>query len=166
MIQNAVDTFFTILKSLEELAYPNAIILPGLPRIMQLNDFSCGPACVCSLLRYVDYQCELSAITSELRTGRDGTNVHKIKRVLRRKGLRLSEFSGVTVAQLRQAIDSGSPILISTHSGDHYSVVYGYSRSGFFVMNPSIGRLGSWSCFVPRNRFVRLWDRWGIVVSR
>ena len=51
---------------------------------------------------------------------------------------------------LKSAIDEGHPVLISTHKWFHYSVVYGYSDSHYFVMNPSLGDMGSLLCAVTR----------------
>ena len=68
---------------------------------------------------------------------------------------------------LTLAIDDGSPILISTHDSWHYSVVFGYSSTHVFVMNPAvIGECGSLWCRLPKKEFLAEWDSWGIVGQR
>ena len=71
----------------------------------------------------------------------------------------------MTIKHLKDAINAGCPVLNSIYDGRHYSVVYGYSSERIFVMNPSIGKMRSWSCAVMRGEFMNSWDRWGLVVS-
>jgi len=56
MVQKIVDTLFTTLKSIEQLAYPRAKILPGIDRIIQLDGYSCGARSVEAVLRYYGIQ--------------------------------------------------------------------------------------------------------------
>ncbi len=78
---------------------------------------------------------------------------------LRKPGLR----------ELKAAINDGCPVLISLFGDEHYSAFFGYSRTHVFVMNPSLDftkdGVGSLGCTVRKDRFGKIWDRWGIVVS-
>ncbi|MGA9407188.1 MAG: cysteine peptidase family C39 domain-containing protein [Bacteroidota bacterium] len=65
---------------------------------------------------------------------------------------------------LKNSIDHGYPVLVSTHKHWHYSVVYGYSKTHYFVMNPSLGDMGRLSCVVNKKEFKRVWDAWALEI--
>jgi ABC-type bacteriocin/lantibiotic exporter with double-glycine peptidase domain len=166
MVQEIVSRLGSIASRIELLFHPNAVVLKRFPRIIQLDRFSCGPASVASILRYYGHVVPLHEVIRLLGTNSDGTDVSEIKRVLKSYGLCVKELRHVGIRELKEAIDSRSPALISTHDDEHYSVVYGYSRTHVFVINPSIGRMGSMGCAVPLKEFQKIWDRWGLVVTR
>lgn len=107
MIQTTVDTVFTALKSLEELAYPGAKILPNFSRSIQLDRYSCGAKCVYCILKYFGNDVSPKQIERLLRTDGDGTEKSDIGRVLKRFGLRCSVINNL--AGIRRAIKQGSP---------------------------------------------------------
>ena len=160
MVQEIVDSLATAAARLEESAYPNAIILPNFPRSIQLDGYSCGAKSLHSILRYYNKRCTPLSVEKELHTTYEGTAILDIKRVLKRHGLKYRK-----IKDLKNAIDRGHPLLISTHKWWHYSVCYGYAASGYFVMNPSLGDMGSISCAVRRKKFKHIWDRWALEVS-
>ncbi len=166
-IQQIVDLTATVLKSLEEQMHPSATILPCFPRSIQLDGYSCGAKSTYTILRYYRISCTTKSVERTLKTTYNGTSVKNILRVLRQKGLSCKEVDKAKLSQIREAIDNGSPVLISVFDGWHYSVVYGYSDSHIFVMNPSLDvtDMGSVWNAVPRRRFADIWDHWGIIVG-
>ena len=63
--------------------------------------------------------------------------------MLRKHGLKVVLDTRMVIRDLKSAINSGSPELVSLYDGWHYSVVYGYDSKHIFVMNPSLGEMGS-----------------------
>ena len=160
MVQELIDTLATAAARLEESAYPNSVILPHFTRSIQLDGYSCGAKSVYTILRYYNKRCAPLSVENELRTTWEGTAISHIKRVLKKHGLKYRK-----IRVLKGAIDEGRPVLISTHKWFHYSVVYGYSDSHYFVMNPSLGKMGSWTCAVRKKNFKHMWDEWALEVS-
>jgi ABC-type bacteriocin/lantibiotic exporter with double-glycine peptidase domain len=118
------------------------------------------------ILRYYGKRCTVKSVEKALRTDFEGTGVDDIKKVLAKHGLVCQEKKQCRVSNLIDAVDDGSPILISTHRSWHYEVVYGYSKSHIFVANSAIlGDCGSLWCRIPRKTFNRAFDCWGIIVS-
>jgi hypothetical protein len=70
---------------------------------------------------------------------------------------------------LKAAINNGHPVLVTLYDSEHYAVVYGYSSSHMFVMNSSVdisdGGVGHLRCAVRKDRFRKVWDKWGLEVS-
>ena len=167
-LQKTVDLIANAPKKIEERVFrcDKAVILPNLPRCLQMDAWTCGARSVYSILRYFGRRCTPKLVERELRTNWEGTDVTDIKRVLAKHGLKYHEMKHCRMSDLKRAIDDGSPILISTHESWHYSVVFGYSDSSVFVMNPAIiGSCGNLWCRVPKKDFLASWDRWAIVVS-
>jgi len=162
MYSRIVDTLATAAARLEESAYPHAIILPDFPRSIQLDGYSCGAKSVYTILRYYDKRCTPLSVEKELHATYEGTSIPYIKGILNRHGMRYR-----TISNLKNAIDDGSPVLVSTHGHWHYSVIYGYySSSHYFVMNPSLGDMGRLSCAISKKKFMRIWDGWALAVRQ
>ena len=87
--------------------------------------------------------------------------ISDIKRVLKKHGLKYRK-----IANLKRAIDDGHPVLLSLYDHWHYSVCYGYYGTYYFVMNPSIGEMGSLRCAVSKKKFKRMWDGWALEIRR
>ena len=164
-MQNTVDKIFTALARAEETLHPDAVLLKDFPRSIQAEfpAFSCGEKCVYCILKYFEKKVTHRQLKGLLRTDLSGTAKDDIKRVLKQFGLRYRVVR--KVSDLRNAIDQGSPVLISTFDSWHYCVVYGYSRTHYLVMNPSLGSMGSISVAVSRGRFLKEFDGWGLAVS-
>jgi ABC-type bacteriocin/lantibiotic exporter with double-glycine peptidase domain len=164
-LQQAVDFLATAAARLEESAYPNAAILPNFPRSIQLDYHSCGVHCVLSILRFYNKRVSFRRLKKLLRTNEDGTSATDIRRVFK-----TYELECRTIRDLKAAIDDGCPVLISMWDGEHYAVVYGYSSSMIFVMNPSLDAssdgVGSLTCAVSKRAFRRSWDRWAMVIRK
>ena len=160
MLQDFVDTLATAAARLEESAYPNAVLLKSFPKSLQIDNYSCG-AKDFRILRYYDKQCTPQSVEKELQTTYEGTSIRNIKRVIKRHGLKYRK-----IRDLKIAIDSGHPVLVSLYEHWHYSVCYGYSESCYFVMNPSLGEMGGLRCAVSKKKFKRIWDGWALEVLR
>ena len=161
MVQEIVDALATAAARLEESAYRNAVILPDFPRSIQLDGYSCGAKSLHSILRYYNKRCSHLSVEKELRTTYEGTSIINIKRVLKKHGLKHRKTQN-----LKDAISNGHPVLVSLYDHWHYSVCYGYSPFHYFVMNPSLGDMGSVSCAVRKQKFKRIWDGWALEVFR
>ena len=159
MYSRIVDTLATAVARLEESLYPHAVILADFPRSIQLDGYSCGAKSVYAILRYYSKRCYPLSVEQELHTTYEGTSISNIKRVIKRHGLKYRK-----IRNLKSAIDKGYPVLVSTHGHWHYSVVYGYSKTHYFVMNPSLGEMGSLSCAVRKREFKRVRDGWALEI--
>jgi predicted double-glycine peptidase len=159
--QNIVDALFTSLARSEEKLHPRAVLLPNFPRSIQLDYYSCGAKSTYMVLKYFGKRCTPGSVERELGTDEDGTSPTDIKRVLRKHGLKVHVNADMGLRDLRKAINAGSPVLVSLYDGWHYSVVYGYSDKYIFVMNPSLGEMGSLKCAVRLAEW-----RWNIIVKQ
>jgi len=161
MYSRIVDTLATVAAHLEEFSHSHAVTLSHFPRSIQLDGYSCGAKSVHTILRCYNKRCTPLSVERELHTTYEGTSIRDIKRVLKRHGLKYRK-----IKDLKNAIDEGYPVLVSTHKHWHYSVVYGYSSSHFFVMNPSLGEMGSLSCALKKKKCKGMWDGWAMEVLR
>jgi ABC-type bacteriocin/lantibiotic exporter with double-glycine peptidase domain len=161
--QYIIDALFSSLARAEEQLYPNATILPSFPRSIQLDGYSCGAKSTYIVLKYFGKRCSPATVEAELGTTWEGTSKSDIKRVLRKHRLEVVVHSRMNLRDLKSAINAGSPVLVSLYENWHYSVAYGYSGRHVFVMNPSLGSMGSVNCAVRLAEWHRIFDRWGIV---
>jgi ABC-type bacteriocin/lantibiotic exporter with double-glycine peptidase domain len=170
MYLHIVDLAATTAARIEEASYPHAVILPNFPRGIKLDYQSCGVHCVLSILRFYKKRVSFNRLERLLRTDEYGTAVSDINRVIKRFGLESRTIRKPSLRNLKNAIDEGYPVLISTWNDLHYEVVFGYSDSHIFVSNPSIDvtsdGVGRLSCAVPTREFRRAWDRWALEVRK
>jgi predicted double-glycine peptidase len=164
--QHVVDAFFTVLARTEEQLHPHAVVLPSFPRSIQLDGYSCGAKSTYMVLRYFGCRCTAASVEQLLGTEEDGTSPADIKRVLRKHGLKIVVRARMNLRDLKAAINAGSPVLASLYRGEHYSVVYGYSPGHVFVMNSSLGKMGSVRCAVRIADWRQMFDRWSIITKR
>ena len=141
MVQRIVDLVATAAARIEALGHSDAVILPDSIRIVQLDYYSCGAKCVYTVLRYFGKNVSRDSVERALRTDEDGTAVSDMKRVFKRYGLECITLRKPRITDLTACIDEGSPVIISLREGEHFSVVYGYSKSHLWVMNPSLDSL-------------------------
>lgn len=166
MVQELIDTLATAAARIEEAAFlGSAVILPDFPRSIQFQKSTCGLHCVHTILKYFGKNCPFEHLKVDLQTDADGTAVTDIKQVLRKHSLKVRELHDARLSDVGRSIRNGSPMLLSLFDGEHYSVVFGVSSSRIYVMNPSLGWMGSWRCAIRIDRFRRKWDRWALIVS-
>jgi ABC-type bacteriocin/lantibiotic exporter with double-glycine peptidase domain len=163
--QSVVDAIFTAMARTEERLHPHAVVLPNFPRSIQLDGYSCGAKSTYTVLRFFGKRCTPSSVEADLGTTYAGTPRTAIKRVLRKHGLRIHVNTDMSSRDLKSAINAACPVIVRLYDGWHYSVVYGYSDRHVFVMNPSLGEMGSMKCTVGLADWRDMFDRWGIVVS-
>jgi len=164
--QSVVDTIFTAMARTEERLHPYAVVLPNFPRSIQLDGYTCGAKSTYMVLRYFGKRCTPSFVEAELGTTYAGTPRAAIKRVLRTHGLRIHVNTNMSLRDLKSAINAGCPVIVRLYEGWHYSVIYGYSDRHIFVMNPSLGEMGSVCCAVGLDEWHQIFDRWGVVVKQ
>jgi ABC-type bacteriocin/lantibiotic exporter with double-glycine peptidase domain len=163
MLQQIVNSLASICAEAEALIHHDAVILSDFPRSIQLDDYSCSAKSIYGILQYYGKQCTPESVEEQLHTDEDGTDASDIKRVFRRYHLNYRILRQPGLRDLKAAINNGCPILVSLYDGDHYAVVYGYSDSHIFVSNPSLN--GSIRCAITKSEFMKIWDRWGVIIN-
>lgn len=159
-----VDKLASRAQRLEEAFYPDAVLLRGFPRLLQLDRYSCAVQSACMILRYFRKGMPIRRIESELgTTAEDGTSRTQLTRLLVRRNLKVETVNRCTHQKLRDAIDSKAPVLVFVDQ-DHCAVLYGYFRGTFFVADPALNR----AALVAHStaQFRARWDRVAIIVRR
>ena len=170
MYSRIVDALATAAARSEETSYPNAILLKNFPRCIQLDYHSCGLHATKSILGFYRMRVSVTRLKRLLRTNEDGTGPSDIRWVLKGYGLVCKTLRKPGLQDLKAAIHKGCPVLISTWEGEHWSVFYGFETSHVFISNPSVDAsedgVGAIRCAVTNRDFKKMWDRYGLVVSR
>jgi predicted double-glycine peptidase len=132
--------------------------LVGIPDVMQVNEYSCGPAAVQAILSYYGVWGYQADFAKELGTSPDqGTHPVKMTAYLKKWGLDAKLVKGLKPADLRRYVDQGVPVIVDFQAwgvpagkdykneweDGHYTIVLGYDRTGFFMEDPSLlGTIG------------------------
>lgn len=163
-------------------AHPEKILY--VPLVRQGRDYTCGVACVQSLLRYAGYEFGIreELLLEGLRVDASGTPIAGMVDFLnnaRRSGensavARATVRENMTMPELMQSIDSGSPVICliqawqTNASGEyelrydysrvwssgHYAVAIGYDAERIYFMDPST--TGTYT-FIPRAELDARW---------
>jgi predicted double-glycine peptidase len=142
--------------------------LNPLPLVRQSTPYTCGVACLQSILYYYGQEWPEDILARELKsTEAEGTNYHEILRFARSRGLTAQEKEGMTIDDLRRACAVGRPIIVAyqawgarpdMYANDwedgHYSIVVGVDREKVYLMDPST--LGNYA-FIPIPEFEARW---------
>lgn len=127
-------------------------LLP-VPRVAQSTDFSCGAAALFSVLKFykmpVDEEGQLYRILGT--NAKTGTAPDRIAKVAEQFGLRANWRTGISVDDLRDAMNENVPVILDIQDPDdgkpkpslpdgHYVVLCGLSREHAWYMNPSGGK--------------------------
>lgn len=108
------------------------------PLVEQDDDFDCGPAALCAVLRYHGLDVDLAEL-APLADPERGTPPDVIVAEVRRRGLEV-EFGSYSPRQLRQRLRADEPALVCLQAwgtGDadgHWCAVKGYARGGRFIL--------------------------------
>jgi ABC-type bacteriocin/lantibiotic exporter with double-glycine peptidase domain len=137
---------------------PSATILRGVHRSLQLDRYSCVVQSARVILDYFGRSLSIDSIELRLGTDSDGTSTTAIRHLFRARGLTTTIHADAMFRDIKKAIDSGSPLLVSLSGSEHWAVVYGYSKGAVFVADSSITK--NPRCRVSRARFLKQWDRW------
>ncbi len=157
-----VDIVFNILKDIEEYFYPDAVLIPGIKKSVQLDAYSCGAQCAYVILDYYDKSNSIDAVIKELGTNKEGTDTEPILKLFIKNGLNVYVNEKAKLTDIYSAIDNNYPILISVDEGEHWVVIYGYSDENIFVLDPSIK---SPFCAWSKKKFRECWDNWIAVIK-
>ncbi len=160
MMKPVIDYTINIIKFFEE-RIRSAIVIRGMRRSIQMDNFSCGAHCTYMIVNYYNKKMSLGKIIKQLRTDENGTSEKAIFSLFKKKGLSVYEKWNASRKDIKKAVDNGFPILISMHQ-DHWSIIYGYTKTGIFILDPSLGYIfNEWNW----KEFLKVWDdRWIAVV--
>lgn len=110
-------------------------VLAGVPFLPQEEE-SCGPSSLAMVLRFFGRDAQTGELIRETRTeGLRGTLITDLAAAARRRGVP-AEVVSLDLARLREAIDSGVPVILLVDLGTwvfsrpHYLVVFGVSPAG------------------------------------
>ena len=159
MLKNFFDTVYNKMKNVEEFFSPNAVVIPGIKRSVQLDGYSCGAQCAYAILKYFGKARSIKAVIKALGTSiEQGTDTGPILRLLRERGLRVSVNKNAKLRNIYEAIDKQCPILISVDDGDHWVVIYGYSDDAIYILDPALrSLLCKWSVVEFGGRWDEAW---------
>jgi len=164
-IKKIGDAATNTIKGWEERSDPDAVVLDNFSRSLQIDTYSCGAQSTFMILRYYGKARTAQGVERALGTTEEGTTEDQIRRLLVERGLRPRRITRPTIAKLRAAIDEGCPVLVSVDAKEiengHWAVVYGYTKAGIYVADPSLKR--AIFCRHDNQQFLRRWDRWALV---
>ena len=153
-----------------------------LPQVRQSTAYDCGAAALQAVLGYFGHDVRRDRIIRLAGTGRHGTPVAGMKRVLAAYRLRFSARR-MSITQLKASIDKGHPVIILLQAWSrkggidwaeewahgHYAVAIGHRSSTLFFMDPASIHITS----LTEKELLRRWHdkdhgrryvRYGIVV--
>ena len=157
-----IDLATNIVKGFEEVISPNATILPGFPRSIQLDEYSCGIRCAYMIMKYYKKQMTLKAIRKEMKFTPEGVDEAMLRAFFSKQKMKATRINQPSVRRITEYVDEGLPVLVDMDT-DHLSVVYGYNGTSLFVADPSINR--SPYCRHTNRRFMNRWDGWAMRVE-
>jgi predicted double-glycine peptidase len=139
-----------------------------LPLVRQATDYTCGAACLMSVLAYFGKLTREDSLAQELGSCEEsGTDYRMIIEYARREGLTAEALEGMTLETLERYIDEGKPVQCViqawSDSPEHYAadvddghwvIAVGYDADRFYFMDPST--LGHYT-YIPRPEFEERW---------
>ena len=141
-----------------------------MPEIRQSNSYSCGAACLLSVLGYYDkFDGNEDELADQLNTtSKDGTKPENIVKVARKYGLNAYIKENCSIQDLRNFFKKRIPVIIDyqawtekekvdweeDETDGHYSVLIGIDEKNIYFNDPSIlGKKG----FLPISEFLERW---------
>jgi len=163
-IKKVVDHIFNKMKANEEKSNGNSTHILNMDRSIQVDRYSCGVQSTSAILNYYGKAKSVNRIEKLLRTTDDGTDEQYIYNLFRDRGLIVFKRINVNFSFIKKAIDYyKAPILTTIDDERHYIVVYGYSKSEIFVLDPILFRpFVKWS----KKKFYQRWDYWGAIIHK
>ena len=164
------------------------VVKAPVPIISQASSHSCGAAALMAALIYFGAfdgpESELHAPLAV--TPEEGTHPDRIVAVARERGLTADKRTGLTLADVEQALGQGAVVILaiqawpdqalsqrdagawearweSSWEDGHYVVAVGLDDRNLYVMDPSVR--GSYG-FIPRTELLRRWHDFEIVGGR
>lgn len=134
----------------------------AVPPIRQATAYSCGPACLRSVLAYFNLPATREAALRRLcrTTVKGGTQPEKLAAGARDAGLKVRTRRVTSFAWLSTHLGEGRPIvcLVQAHGGGHYVIVTGLDEYAVWLIDPSLDNVNAWR----RDDFkAAWWDRHG-----
>jgi ABC-type bacteriocin/lantibiotic exporter with double-glycine peptidase domain len=165
LLKPAADHVADWVKSGEEYLDPSAVTVDGIKRSLQLDKYSCGAQSCYMILDYFGKAGSIENVKKALGTTEDGTGEDEILELLREKRLVVKVIPRGTIKDICHAIDSSAPMLAYTvKKHDHWFVIYGYSDSRIYMLDPSLKK--SILCSKSKEEFERYWSGWCAVVNK
>lgn len=158
------------------------VVKAPVPIISQASSHSCGAAALMAALIYFGVfdgpESELHAPLAV--TPEEGTHPDRIVAVARERGLTADKRTGLTLADVEQALAQGAVVILAIQAwpeqahrdagaweskweDGHYVVAVGLDDRNLYVMDPSVR--GSYG-FIPRAELLRRWHDFEIVGGR
>lgn len=162
ILQTIINTTLNVIKYFEEKS-KSAKTIKGIKRSIQLDEVSCGAHVVFSILRYYKKKMSIDKIKKKLGTDDYGTDEKAILNLLKKKGLAVKTKWNATRKDIKKAVDKGWPMLITMYEGYHWVIIYGYSKTGVFVLDSALDFISNeWEW----QEFLDVWDdRWVAVIK-
>lgn len=147
----------------EEQSSPEAVVLPGFRRSLQLDRYSCGAQSVFSVLHYFGKARSVEAVKKGAGTTTEGTSSRQLIAFIKRRGLRPVIIRSPTVTKIKREISAGHPVIVYV-DGDHWAVAYGHEPGFVFIADSALNR--AVLCKHSTARFRARWDGWAMAVRR
>lgn len=124
-----------------------------LPKVRQMKPYTCGSACLLSVLEYWGkFDGGEDKLVKKLKTDSNGTEPEDISRVSKELGLKCKVEYNFTIEKLRKELESGKTVIVGfqawpkkniqsykdVFSEGHYAVVCGMDNSNIYFMDPSV----------------------------
>ncbi len=149
----------------EEYLDSSAVTIDGIKRSLQLDEYTCGAQSCYMILRYYGKVRSIENVKKVLGTTEEGTGEDEILELFRGKRLDVKIIPKATIEDIRHAVDSSTPMLAYTvKKYDHWFVIYGYSDSRIYMLDPSLKKLVR--CSMSKKDFKRYWSGWCAVVYK
>jgi hypothetical protein len=116
-----------------------SVLLP-LRAFQQTTDYTCGPACVVTLLRYYGRNGDEMQIAKEMGTNADtGTTPQAMALWLQKHGFRVTWGENGSLDMLRRNLSRSVPTLVEWIDwGGHWDVVVGYDTRGTATLDDDL----------------------------
>jgi predicted double-glycine peptidase len=151
---------------------PPGAIKIDLPNVVQLRDYTCGPAALLAIgAHYGVGPLDEGACERELGIARDGTDPEHIRHLARRWGLSIEEHAPMSDDQLLACLRRRRPVVMMLQAWGgarvayerswkhgHWVVAVGFDREGVYVEDPLLHAERGYLGF---DELAERWHDWG-----
>ena len=150
---------------------PNKIKLPKnvirVPICVQSANYTCGEACLKSILQYYDIFYWEDQLVKDLGTDvKLGADYKQIAEFAKKLGFKVKCNQGMTLKQLKAELKKGNPVIVDMQAwsdtpddyennwlDSHYAVAIGYDNERIFFMDPLVLNY----TYLPNDEFLIRW---------
>lgn len=131
------------------------VILKHYPRVVQANDWMCGPAVTHAALIFYGTLVFQEDLIKDLKTcEKNGTDLVEISKFFERKKFDVTFKENMSIDEVKKFIDKDTPVIIEiqawgdnknyegSHANSHFVTVIGYNDRGFICEDPWIENRG------------------------